>query len=332
MKNLLFTLLLCGIFCTAMAQNITTVISGTVANPFETSVSDGNTPSVQGVIDTLDEYVTRATGMVMVTAQNGGYVFGTGWQDFGPPYGLQKLTSECGNHYTGVGNANVIKVLALFGAAVVMGNSDSVTANVYTVGADSMPTTLLGSGKVATSGIIVQNITPFTISGTANVTGDFFVSIAYGTIDDTVGIASSNPTNNDGMGEKRTRIKLAAAPQWVTADAAFGGFNADVLIVPVVDIQSGTGMVQINDIIVDGAFPNPANEETNIRLVLNRDQTARVVVFDLTGKIAFSSGEMELGMGEKNVVINTSEFSAGTYFYSVYSGKQSVTGQFSVVK
>lgn len=331
MKKIYSFLAVAAISFVAYSQTAQTIIAEYAVNPLDEHIATpGNTALQAGTIDTIDDYLLRASTLVMVTAQAGGYVFGTGWQDFGPPFGVQKLTSECGNHYSSIGNAKVTEVLAFFGATVIIGTADSVSANVYVAGADSMPTTLLASGKKSTGDIILNNLTSIPVSG-SNITGDFFVSMSYSGIDDTIGIICNNPNSNDGNGEKRTRIKLAAAPQWLTADAAFGGFDADVMIIPVVDIQSGINNVEINEIKVLGSYPNPASEETRIKVFLETARNLSITIFDVSGRIIYSE-TMSLERGEKSITVSTSVLTGGNYYYTISSGEYSVTSKFTVIK
>jgi hypothetical protein len=67
-------------------------------------------------------------------------------------------------------------------------------------------------------------------------------------------------------------------------------------------------------------FPNPANEQINIRLVSNVNELATLSIFDSKGELVLNT-QMQLNIGINNFRINTSELNAGLYFVSINSNQ-----------
>lgn len=67
-----------------------------------------------------------------------------------------------------------------------------------------------------------------------------------------------------------------------------------------------------------GAYPNPANEYTNIRFTLPQNASGAVAIklFDMSGRLLAITAEHAQG-GLQEVVMNTSSLAPGTYMYQV---------------
>lgn len=291
---------------------------------------------------TLDQYIKRATQHKLIGATNPGafgYIFGTYWEQ-----GFVNSV-ETAVLYDGVGTATISEVLIYFGKAGVNGTTDTVKVYVYKAGADSMPTTVLGSGKIAVKDITCTNLQPtaITITGGANVTGSFLVSFNYKNFNDTIGVYCNNPYAHDGKGENRTRGKLPpmSSPAWMIAKDMWG-FDADcdVYVIPVMGgtVNSCSGSIagiseplKSKGLTLAGAFPNPAVNETTIQFSLEKKEKTSIKVFDILGNVVYEFNDV-LQAGKHQININTSGLTTGNYYYTLSTEQTQMTSKFVVSK
>lgn len=273
-------------------------------------------------LDTIFTYFNRATGYYTLSDASG-YVLGT-----------HTITTETGCHYDDMGVLKVTDLFVYFNYKSVVGATDSVTAHVYAIGIDSVPTTLLGSGKASTNSLDVSGFpTIIPISNYTPQSGQFIVSIEYGNINDTISIFSSNPTNTsggpDGNNEYRVRQKttlgwLGAADIWTVSGNAY---NADALICPVVDISS-SGISDMGDFILESSFPNPATEMLFIPIKSTCSDEICVTLIDTKGQTI--QKYTLAGYYDSNLEINTSNLVPGTYFYIIQSKQNKIASKFII--
>lgn len=301
-------------------------ITGVHARALPAAAPASNT--VLNYTDTIDDYLLRATGFYALTAGSSGYVLGT-----------SNVTTETGCHYTSVGNARVTDLFVYFTDKYIMNTADNITCTVYQAGPDSMPTTVLGTGSfsvslIDTSGfpsvVNIPNGTPYN--------GDFFVSVSYGSIDDSVSIFSTNPTTTsggpDGAGERRVRQNtslgwLRAYDIWTIGGV---GYNADALILPVVDVASGTGNeFTMNGFSLRAPYPSPAAETVVFPVTVDGDQEVGLTVYNQLGQPV---REEKLGRcsGQLNYRMDVASIAAGTYFCVFSGAKGKIAARFTVAK
>lgn len=148
---------------------------------------------------------------------------------------------------------------------------------------------------------------------------------------DTVGIVSS--TNGEFIMAEVVWEKWAAPDGWYTLSAAgwnSGNFEIGAGVFAAVDLAAG---VEENNLISSiNAYPNPANEYTTISYSLTKPSVVTLTVTDITGKLVHSENINMSTSGYGIYNLNTSEYSEGTYFYTINSNGVSKTGKFIVVK
>ena len=79
-------------------------------------------------------------------------------------------------------------------------------------------------------------------------------------------------------------------------------------------------------------FPNPATDFTNLELNLRKAEDVTVLVRDLNGRLIDQLKFNRLAAGKREIRINTSELSAGTYFLSVRIGTEMKSAKFIVTR
>lgn len=320
---LLATLVVTGL--SAQTVEITGAAKKDLTRVFSAS-NKVNTP------DTLTVYLDRATAFYILTAGASGYVLGT-----------SDVSSETGQHYDAVGNALVNEAMVYFVHKEIMGGTaDDITVNVYNVGPDSLPTTLLGDGTVNANDADTTGFPTFiALNNTTYSSADFLVSVNYGSIDDTIALFSTNPTTNsggpDGAGEMRCKQFVTTLTQWAPAAAIWtiGGnaFDADALVIPILDVTGVDVKPAITkDFSLYGAYPNPAVSSTTIRYTLETSHSISIRVFDNKGRVVAELPASMKNAGENEAILNVSDLAAGKYYYTISSENTSLTSKFVVVK
>jgi hypothetical protein len=280
-------------------------------------------------VDTITTYLDRATAYYLLSAGSSGYVLGT-----------SSVTSETAVHYDALGTTVVTEVMIYFADKEVMSTADSLIANVYAAGLDSMPLVNIGSGKFSVDDIDTSGFPIFVPVAASATVGDFCVSVQYagGTIDDSVAIMSTNPVAQgggpDGNGEKRCRQLttlgwLRAAEIWTIAG---NPYDADALIVPIVDftavgVNGHVGKAGLN---LYPSFPNPASDLHNIVISTDVTEDITIVVYDRMGRTVATETYAQLGAGKHTLSLATDNWAAGTYFFMVSNGRASLASKFAV--
>lgn len=68
------------------------------------------------------------------------------------------------------------------------------------------------------------------------------------------------------------------------------------------------------------AFPNPAAESTNLRVVLNKPGNIELSVYDILGRDVYKREIKGLPAGEQNIVLNLGKYQKGLYYIKMTSG------------
>lgn len=315
-------ILLSGSALFAQSLRITGAAPKTLTSPA------GNASKVT-VVDTLTDYLDRATAYYILTAGSNGYVLGTAT-------GI----TETAVHYDGLGATTVTEVIAYFAAKEIMGNADSMVAAVYSADLDSMPLLPLGTGKFSVNDVDTSGFPTFIPVSATATTGGFLVSIMYGGggLDDSVAVLSTNPLAQgggpDGNGEKRCRQNtvggwMRAADIWTISGNAY---DADALIIPIVDFTavSVDGHVGRAGLNLYPSYPNPAGNHHHIVWSHDATEDVGLVVYDVHGRRVFAHRYSQMNAGQHSVALATESWATGSYYYVVSTGKASIGSKFMV--
>ncbi|HKR05882.1 MAG TPA: T9SS type A sorting domain-containing protein [Bacteroidia bacterium] len=296
---------------------------------FQKSMNIAKIPDQNSIqsIDTLSQYFDRATSFVLYGVQTGGYIFGTGF------FNGNMISDETACHFDGIGNATVTEVLLWCGSKEVIGTADNLAVNIYSVNTDTSANTLLGTAALTTNDLDTTNAFTSVLIN-APITSSFLASFAYAGIDDTLGLVCSDPTMNDGAGEKRARYKLSTAfgGGWTSiSDLYTGGIDADVMIIPIVDVASGVQQFEAKDFSLKPVYPSPASDNITLDYTLHGNVIPSFFIMDKSGRI-LQSEKLNGQQGKAVYSINISELAAGTYYLTFHAGATSLTQKFSVIK
>jgi thiol-disulfide isomerase/thioredoxin len=78
--------------------------------------------------------------------------------------------------------------------------------------------------------------------------------------------------------------------------------------------------------------PNPASDKATVRFTVTENTTANVTVYDMTGRVVFSTTNADYTTGAHTIDINTSNLPAGAYTVKLQTAKGATTQPLSVVK
>lgn len=284
-----------------------------------------------GVVDTIFDYFNRSSTFYLLEAGTGGYTIGT-----------NTFTEEVGVHYTALpGVTKVTEVMVFFAhKEIMLGAADSLTIRAYACGADSMPTTILGEGKVSVADCDTSNSATFIpLSILDSTSGDIFVSVNYhDNVNDTVAITANNvlTTNGgpDGNLEKRTRQYLSTDEWFRVYDIwNFGGapMDADAMILPIVDYTEIVGIdpgMAARDLTLYPPYPNPATSSVGIRFALQHPQRVAITVYDAQGRPVLEADAAPRPAGDQTVDLDLQSLPAGAYYYTVQAERGVLAGKF----
>lgn len=116
----------------------------------------------------------------------------------------------------------------------------------------------------------------------------------------------------------------------------FEGNNGNNFFLDDINIYKGSpsntvilGVAEEGNIGEMSLFPNPAQEELNVRFAVNNNENLVVCVQDVTGK-QIQWHEIHAVSGSNIVVLNTKELASGVYFITINNGQVARTLQFIV--
>lgn len=254
--------------------------------------------------------------------------------------------------YDGVDSTvQVMGVLALFGGTVNPSTTKTVTFNAWTQGPKTLtsyspniyysgfpntslasvtvPITQLGIGTTSGSSDTLK--AHWFTTPTAYLADSFFIgyTISYSWASmggDTIAlytnrngnrtspayyvVSSSDTTLND--------VECTQLSDGTWTDNVFEGtglFN-NYYIAPILKVGPGTGAVRgvsNKGLTYYSAFPNPANNSTNVRFSLASATDATIAITDMTGHVITQITETKLSAGEHTIPVSTANLAAGNY-------------------
>ena len=80
-----------------------------------------------------------------------------------------------------------------------------------------------------------------------------------------------------------------------------------------------------------GAFPNPARGQTTVRYAVPTPTDVTLRIYDLLGR-EVETVAVGVQRGRRQVQVDVSDLSSGTYFLRLTAGGQTVSRKFSVVR
>lgn len=94
-------------------------------------------------------------------------------------------------------------------------------------------------------------------------------------------------------------------------------YNLAIFPIVVIGGPTGVGQVSRHELSLSGAYPNPANNNTNIRFSLSTPTSVTITITDMAGRTVETQANMQLGTGVHHVAVNTAHLPTGSYIYLV---------------
>lgn len=96
-----------------------------------------------------------------------------------------------------------------------------------------------------------------------------------------------------------------------------------------VDGTSGVGLAEEQNIKNLQLYPNPTDEELNVKFMLNSAEKILIKIYDLTGK-ELSSNKINGAVGTNLVMLDTKKLSSGSYFVEIETNGYKEVRQFMI--
>lgn len=294
---------------------------------------------------TLRDHYMRCAGtgkLVLYGYINGGYISGTCATISQSGFDLD--FTEHAQFFNYSGSHTVTDVMIWWGAKKVIGLDDDFEVKIY--GGrnvlDNANITPLGSQGFNSGQVTAGTQTNFlsniiTFATPVAFTDSFLVSVVCKTpnTDDTLGIVTTNPDSGCGQNEYRFLQKIedfsAQLAFWDYADNIWqGGFNADLMVLAVVEITQSTG-VKNGNLRVYKAYPNPTCETTKLLFELDNADVAQITIYDMSGREIWADKVTAIA-GLNEYTVNASNLPNGSYIYNIKTSKGQVTSKIVVSK
>ncbi len=293
-----------------------------------------------------------------------GYVFGTnalGFNAFGEYFGVFQAADT---------SVQIEGALTLFFGHVQPSSTKTINFKVWNV--DPITETQVSTKKflIETPGTVLYNqlasiqdigleidtpslkVTMFTLPAVTDSSFFLGYDIVYQwnlLLGDTIGLASTSDGNGWGHGQgfvETGTLDTMLYSQTVMRDGLTWkegfwnyGLDANMSITPLVRFTGGNvypasvANVQSKDLTMYAAYPNPANNEINIKYALKATSDVTIQIADMTGRIVSTITENAQGKGEHTTSVNTSNLASGNYIYLIRTANGgSLASRFTVAK
>ena len=309
---------------------------------------DANLANKRGDRVEYDDYYKRRSGMmvdsVVVTvgqykvalkATSTNYLF---WK-------------EIGNWYPFWGDARVLGARVGYAGRLQNESADNYDLALYHASGAGMnePDEPLAARSFAgyqiTTGSEIDSFTyiEYKSSDYTTVKNGFMIAVAledvtpFGDSTDQVEIFSS--LKGDGQGEHRAMVRLTneslvfSGDEFVPLDRVFsdgaGGyfeFDYDLMIIPVLDVESGIGFIDMKGLKYNGHFPNPAKNNFTIDLdVAEAQDNFKVTIQTVGGQTLSTTNTGFLNAGKQFINVDVTGLAAGNYIYTIESDKAAIS-------
>lgn len=251
-----------------------------------------------------------------------GYVFGNN------SYG----EIECAQKYYATGTVD--EVLVWYGH--VTGVSGTTSVKLYSINPATKGPSAAALGTsvtVLTGALSTTALSSYTFAVTVPVTSEFAAAVVFPTTaGDTVAVVST--MIGCATPDSLSWMNLPAYGGWLPTTAVIqGNVNCDLYVFPVGTL---TNLTEVNEYSANGlsllgAYPNPAQNFTNIHYRIDVASSVSVNVFDLSGRVVLNSTE-QLSAGTHEIKVSLKNIPSGKYYYTIKTERSSLTSKFVVVK
>lgn len=108
--------------------------------------------------------------------------------------------------------------------------------------------------------------------------------------------------------------------------------NLAIFPIVIIGQPSEVSGVTKNNFTLFGNYPNPANNETNIKFAVANNTEVTVVVYDIAGRV-INTIKQNCNAGTQTMALNTSALASGEYMYLVRTAEgEGIASKFTVAK
>ncbi len=286
-----------------------------------------NMPSAESKVptDTLVPYgIVNATGLMMVPADNGGYVAGV--NGYGDVAVAQQFPVTPADGYIVEG------FLVWIGAKEIVGTAGTVDAVIYDMdGAGNTPGAVLESVTLdMDTDVDTVDFTVAMFNNPVLRSYDYAVGLDFSNMDgDTLGIVHSD---HGDANEYERAYSLWDTGDWYSFLSQDNwGLDIDMAFLPVVDMSTLDIHEQafINGVRME-AYPNPAVDVLNIDFHIREAAEVKINILDISGRIIQTESLGNKDAGEYSASISVDNMSAGVYLYMIEAGNQRLVKRVAV--
>lgn len=136
-------------------------------------------------------------------------------------------------------------------------------------------------------------------------------------------VFAADPTTEQPTGNSLLYNSSTAAWGWISV-TPFIRLNTTVTITKTDEAQANLNIVTNR--------PNPAHNSTTIDFVLKRNESVRVDIYDITGKLVKTISKENMLEGKNSIEISLTDFTNGIYSYTISTGETKISKKFTVIK
>jgi hypothetical protein len=324
MKNLFFLLTFILFGSLSYGQNI----NYSLINIEETNKPDFSINSERTISnDTVMDYIARASGMYITGLQDSGVFVGYA-------SGNNPIFSEFGMRITrdlsSTESMNLLACIYIVYKKVGIGSDDNFKITVADINsATNMPiTSILSTATVSIASldttITTNGINIVEFNDQPSLNAEFSIGFDLTGIDDTVALYTSNPGTNDGQGENRYWFNYGG--QYISANVGFGGYDADLLVAPIVQItedtsnnSGGTGVTEKELFYNTKIYPNPSEGVFQLVSFVSEHNKYELSIYDPSGKLVLSNTYFSSGI--LNESLDLRNLTPGNYILNISAGE-----------
>ncbi len=146
-------------------------------------------------------------------------------------------------------------------------------------------------------------------------------------------VPSSSPKLSDPFFDKVNYIGAFSGTQTTNDDWTKGWCNWDPVNTDYSKVLDPTAINNVEQkTLTASVYPNPARETSTIAISLVKNADVVCNLYDVAGKLVYTTGKQNLSVGQSYIIINTAQLPEGIYYSNTTSGNTTVTNKIVVVK
>lgn len=219
-------------------------------------------------------------------------------------------------------------------AKQIIGDADTLSVNFYRLGGpgtdtsgavNNAPDSVIHSVIFNTSQIDTAGLTFVMFPDSFVAFVDYAMGVDVSAMDDdTIGLVTT--TDGDAVNSQLSWEKWADGTWHTVLEPLNWGMDLDFGIFVITDMSTAgiSDNYFMDGIKLSQNQPNPASSSTIIMYEIETQGTISFEIYDASGRNVFRSDEGYKAKGKHEIILNTSAFEKGIYFYSLSCGKHRI--------